>query len=77
LRPASETSLLSAGGHYVVRTQKFTKVDGDPPERLVIIAFDSVEKAQAFLNTPGQKEVNAARVKMTNSLQFIVEGMAN
>jgi uncharacterized protein (DUF1330 family) len=52
-------------------------VDGDPPERLVIIAFDSVEKAQAFLNTSIQKEVNAARMKSTNSLSFIVEGMAN
>jgi uncharacterized protein (DUF1330 family) len=77
LRPASETSLLSAGWHYVVRTQKFTKVDGDPPERLVILAFDSAEKAQAFLNTSIQKEVNAARMKSTNSLSFIVEGMAN
>jgi uncharacterized protein (DUF1330 family) len=44
---------------------------------LVIIAFDSVEKAQAFEDTPAQKEINAARAKSTNSLSFIVEGLAN
>ena len=69
--------ITAAGGHYVIRSQKFTTVDGTPPERLVVIAFDSVEKAQAFLNTTAQKEINAARIKSTNSLQFIVEGFAN
>ena len=69
--------LTAAGGHYVIRSQKFTSLDGNPPERLVILAFDSVEKAQAYLNTPVQKEINAARMKTTNSLAFIVEGFAN
>jgi uncharacterized protein (DUF1330 family) len=59
----------AAGGHYVIRSQKFTTVDGTPPERFVVIAFDSVEKAQAYLNTPAQKDINAARRKSTNSLQ--------
>jgi len=74
---AMPADLTAAGGHYVIRSQKFTSLDGNPPERLVIIAFDSVEKAQAFWNTPIQKEVNAARMKSTNSLSFIVEGMPN
>ena len=69
--------ITAAGGHYVIRSQKFTTVDGTPPERLVVIAFDSVEKAQAFLNTAAQKEINVARIKSTNSFQFIVEGFAN
>jgi uncharacterized protein (DUF1330 family) len=69
--------LTAAGGHYVIRSQNFTSLDGNPPERLVIIAFDSVETAQAFENTAAQKEINAARMKTTNSLSFIVEGFAN
>ncbi len=76
-RPGATAELAAAGGHYVVRSQKFISVDGDPPERLVILAFDSVEKAQAYLDTPGQKAVNAARAKTTDSLEFIVEGYAN
>jgi uncharacterized protein (DUF1330 family) len=69
--------LKAAGGEWMIRNTKFTSLDGNPPERLVIIKFDSVEKAQAFSNTAAQKEINAARMKSTNSLSFIVEGFAN
>lgn len=74
---ALPADLTAAGGHYVVRSQKFTSLDGNPPERLVILSFDSAEKAQAFWNTSIQKEVNSARVKSTNSLAFMVDGFAN
>ena len=69
--------MKAAGGEWIIRNTKFTSLDGNPPERLVVIKFDSVEKAQAFSNTAAQKEINAARVKTTNSLSFIVEGFAN
>ena len=74
---ATVAEMKAAGGEWVVRNTKFTSLDGPPPERLVIIKFDSVEKAQAFENTASQKEINAARMKTTNSLSFIVEGMSN
>ena len=74
---ALPADLAAAGGHYVVRSQKFTSLDGNPPERLVILSFDSAEKAQAFWNTSIQKEVNSARIKSTNSLAFMVDGFAN
>ena len=74
---ATEAAMAAVGGHYVVRSQKFTSLDGNPPERLIIIAFDSVDKAQAWENAPAVKEVTAARMKSTNSLSFIVEGYAN
>ncbi len=69
--------LKAAGGEWVIRNTKFTSLDGSPPERLVVLKFDSIEKAQAFSNTTAQKEINAARIKSTNSLSFIVEGFAN
>jgi uncharacterized protein (DUF1330 family) len=74
---ATAGEMTAAGGHFIIRSQKFTSLDGTPPERLIIIAFDSVEKAQAFVNTAAQKEINAARIKTTDSLSFIVEGFAN
>jgi uncharacterized protein (DUF1330 family) len=73
---ATAAEMKAAGGEWVIRNTKFIGLDGAPPERLVIIKFDSVEKAQAFENTASQKEINAARMKTTNSLSFIVEGMA-
>jgi uncharacterized protein (DUF1330 family) len=60
-----------------IRSTKFIKVDGNPPARLVVLKFDSAEKARAFLNTPVQKEITAARINPTNSLEFIVEGFSN
>jgi uncharacterized protein (DUF1330 family) len=68
-------TLAAAGGHYVVRTQKIVSLDGNPPERFILIAFDSAEQAQAWHNSAGQKEIDAARMKSTDSLSFIVEGM--
>ena len=73
----STAAVKAEGGHFVVRSQKFISLDGNPPERLVIIAFDSVEKARAWQNSATAKEVTAARMKSTNSLSFIVEGSAN
>jgi len=66
--------IASAGGHYVVRTDKIISLDGKPPQRFALIGFDSVEKAQAWYNSPEQKELTAVRIKATDSLAFIVEG---
>src|SRR6266699_962129 len=44
---ATAAVVKAEGGHFVIRSQEFTRLDGNPPERLIIIAFDSVEKAQA------------------------------
>jgi uncharacterized protein (DUF1330 family) len=67
--------LSAAGGHYLIRTNEVTSLDGAPPKRFVLIAFDSVEKAQAWHNLPHQKEIDALRAKSTDSISFIVEGM--
>jgi uncharacterized protein (DUF1330 family) len=72
---ATPESLTAAGGKYVIRTQSVTALDGTPPQRFVLIAFDSVEKAKAWNDSAGQKEINAARIKSTDSLSFIVEGL--
>jgi uncharacterized protein (DUF1330 family) len=40
-----------------------------------MIAFDSVEKAQAWHNSAAEKEIDAIRIKSTDSLSFLVDGM--
>jgi uncharacterized protein (DUF1330 family) len=70
-------AMKAQGGHYIIRSDKFTSLDGTSPARLIVIAFDSIEKAQAYENSAALKEVTAARLKSTNSLSFIVEGLAN
>jgi uncharacterized protein (DUF1330 family) len=72
---ASPARLTELGGRYIVRTETITAIDGTPPKRFVLIAFDTMEKAQAWVNAPDVKETNAMRSKTTNSRAFIVEGL--
>ena len=65
------------GGHYLARTTKITSLDGAAPERFIIYAFDSVDKAQGFNNSDYMKKVTAIRNKTTQARSFVVEGMAN
>jgi uncharacterized protein (DUF1330 family) len=47
------------GGKFIIRTENISALDGTPPKRFVVIAFDSVEKAKAWDHSPAQDEVNA------------------
>jgi len=69
--------IAAAGGRFVVRTDKITSFDGTPPQRFVLIAFDSPEKAQAWHDSAAMKEIDAARVKTTDSLSFMVDALSN
>lgn len=75
-RPTSGTAGVAQGGHYIARTDNITALDGTAPKRFVLIAFDSVAKAQAWYNSPDQQKVNAIRIKATKSRVFVVEGAA-
>jgi uncharacterized protein (DUF1330 family) len=34
------------GGRFIIRTEDISALDGAPPKRFVVIAFDNVEKAK-------------------------------
>jgi uncharacterized protein (DUF1330 family) len=66
------------GGRYVVRGGNIAPLEGEAPRgRIVMIAFDSVEKAQAWYNSPAYQEIMPIRHGAAKSRVFIVEGMAN
>jgi uncharacterized protein (DUF1330 family) len=62
------------GGKFVVRTENIVSLDGTPPKRFVVIAFDSMDKAKAWDRSSLQGEVNAIRKKSTKSRTFLVDG---
>jgi uncharacterized protein (DUF1330 family) len=68
--PANE----AFGGKFIVRTETITALDGTPPKRIVVIAFDSIEKAKAWDASPAQKEVTDIRLKSTKSRSLIADG---
>ena len=71
----ASAAMANSGAKFVVRTDKITALDGTPPQRYVIIAFESAEKAMAWHNSAAQKEVDAGRMKHSDSLSFMVEGL--
>ena len=63
-------------GHYLVRGGKIQEVEGEVPKRIVVIAFDSVEKARAWEYSPAYEAIKPMRLSSAKSRIFIVEGIA-
>lgn len=61
---------------YVIRGGKTKSLEGDPPKGIVMIAFDSVEKAQAWYDSPAYEAIKPIRISSTRSRVFIAEGVA-
>jgi uncharacterized protein (DUF1330 family) len=77
LPKVTPATVAAFGGRYLVRSENAVAIDGTPPKRFVVIAFDSMDKAKAWSASPGQKEVDTIRMKATKSRQFLVEGFPN
>jgi uncharacterized protein (DUF1330 family) len=72
-----EQTLAPFNHHYVVRTSKIQTLEGDvPTNRIVIIAFDSVDKAREFYDSPAYAAIKPIRQSAAKSQIFIVEGLA-
>jgi uncharacterized protein (DUF1330 family) len=70
-------TLAPFNGHYLVRGGKIQAVEGTAPkDRFVVIAFDSVEKARAWENSPAYEAIKPIRHSSATSRVFIVEGVA-
>jgi uncharacterized protein (DUF1330 family) len=70
-------TLAAYGGHYLVRGGKTTAVEGDAPKgRVVVTAFDSVQKALAWENSPAYEAIKPIRHSSAKSRIFIAEGIA-
>jgi uncharacterized protein (DUF1330 family) len=72
LLPKEQQAVTAAGGRYVTRTNDITAIDGVAPLRFVIIAFDSMSKANSWKESPAQIAVNKERIESTKSRAFIV-----
>ena len=66
------------GGRFIVRGGEALGLEGDKPRgRFVVIAFDTLERAQAWYNSAAYQELRPIRQRSGNSRTFIVEGIAN
>jgi uncharacterized protein (DUF1330 family) len=73
--PLIAKEIQGSGGKYIVRGGNPVTLQGTPPSsRVVVLQFDSVEKAQAFWNSPGRKAAQSVGDKYATTRAFSVEG---
>jgi uncharacterized protein (DUF1330 family) len=70
LRAVSETF----GGRTIMEAGNITGRDRMPPRRFVVVAFDSMEDAEAWSTASAQGEVDHARDKSAKARSFLVDG---
>lgn len=64
------------GGRFLVRGGKSEQLEGSHlPERSVILEFESVERAKAWLNSDEYKDARALRHATAETNMFVVEGI--
>jgi uncharacterized protein (DUF1330 family) len=71
--PKIAGTLQSFGGR-ILTSGKLTALEGDVPQRFVIIEFDSLEKARGWYDSPVYEPLLAVRKKTATSTLFIAEG---
>ena len=61
--------------HYAVRGGKAQPLECQSPTRIVVIAFDSTEKAFAWYNSPAYQAIKPIRQGAWASRMFLAEGL--
>ena len=63
------------GGKYIVRGGKTEVLEGNwDPKRVVVIEFESIERAKAWLNSPEYREPRKMRHGTARTNIIVVEG---
>ena len=71
----ASASIAAHGGRYLVRGGKSEVLDGTwTPRRLVVLEFDSFEKAKAWRESPEYAAAKKVREGCARSNMIVVEG---
>jgi len=75
-RQRAAATIEAHGGRYVVRGGAVEVIEGDwVPDRIVVVEFDSVEQAKAWLTSPEYAEIHKIRTQAAKANVIIVEGV--
>lgn len=64
------------GGKYIVRGGKTDSLEGEPPKRIVISTWPSMDDAKRWYQSPEYSEIVSIRQRACKSRAFFVEGLA-
>ncbi len=70
------SSLAAYGGRFLARGGEVQVLEGDwSPSRVVILEFDSIERAREWLESPEYREARALRHETASSNMVVVAGL--
>ncbi|HHY0584543.1 DUF1330 domain-containing protein [Vibrio natriegens] len=71
-----ESTYKRYGGKRVIRAADVITIEGHPPQgHLVVLQFDSIDKARAWHDSPEYQEIVRYRHEYTDSNVWLVEGL--
>ena len=73
--PDASRAVRDGGGKYLAVGGRSVSFYGEPPRRIAIMAFDSLEKAEAAFNSAAYKQAKAAGDKYATFRIYAVEGV--
>jgi uncharacterized protein (DUF1330 family) len=62
---------------YLIRGGKTQPLEGEPPKTILIMAFDSAEKAREWYDSPAYQAIKPIRQTAAKTRIFIAEGVAS
>jgi uncharacterized protein (DUF1330 family) len=68
-------TLIPFNGRFLVRGGKAQAVEGEAPKRIVVIAFDSAEKARGWYESPAYEAIKPIRQRSAKARVIIAEGV--
>lgn len=73
--PPAAKAVIDGGGKYIVRGGKSVSLYGEPPERIAIMMFDSLEKAEATFKSPAYTNAKKIGDKYASFRIYAIEGL--
>jgi uncharacterized protein (DUF1330 family) len=73
--PPAAKAVIDGGGKYIVRGGKSVSLYGEPPKRLAIMAFESLEKAEATFRSAAYTDAKKIGDKYATFRIYVVEGL--
>jgi uncharacterized protein (DUF1330 family) len=74
--PKAQATIKAGGGRFLAAGAHVTSIEGDPPKsRVVVIAWDSIEKIQAWRDSADYQAIRPVGEKYAKFRAFTIEGM--
>jgi uncharacterized protein (DUF1330 family) len=73
--PTASKTIREGGGKYIVGGGKSVSFYGEPPKRIAVMVFESLEKAEATFTSEAYRTAKAAGDKVATFRIYAVEGI--